>query len=436
MKRIIIVFTAFLMTFSLLAEEKSGNARKITVEDAVILAADNNITLKKERISLDLLKKQKNSSWNSASPSISLGATGRGSIGSGKNEDWASGKQKSSDPTFGASASVNINLTPAVVIAVENAKLAYEAGEISYEAMVRSIELNVRKSFYSLLYSKENIAVQESALASAKQTYEANLAKYKQGRLSELDLLNAQYNYERKLPQLESLKQGYEISLDSFKQVLGLKLTEELEFTGNLAEAAATLLNEEAIQVNLDEIPDVKRAKLSVDSAKNTLASTRYTAWGPTFSAGLTATESFTNETLSIDYNFGVSLPLDGYLPWSSRAMNVANQKANYEKQKLTYEDTKTSAAIKIRSSYNTIQQAQAQLDTYEKNVSIMQRAYEMTLSAYNAGSRDLLALQTAIDNLATAKNTLQNQRFTIISAILDLENTLGVPFGTLGQKE
>lgn len=436
MKRIIIVFTAFLMTFSLLAEEKSGNARKITVEDAVILAADNNITLKKERISLDLLKKQKNSSWNSASPSISLGATGRGSIGSGKNEDWASGKQKSSDPTFGASASVNINLTPAVVISVENAKLAYEAGEISYEAMVRSIELNVRKSFYSLLYSKENIAVQESALASAKQTYEANLAKYKQGRLSELDLLNAQYNYERKLPQLESLKQGYEISLDSFKQVLGLKLTEELELTGNLAEAAGTLLNEEAIMVNLDEIPDVKKAKLSVDSAKNTLASTRYTAWGPTFSAGLTATESFTNKTLSVDYNFGVSLPLDGYLPWSSRALNVANQKANYEKQQLTFEDTKTLAAIKIRSSYNTIQQAQAQLDTYEKNVSIMQRAYEMTLSAYNAGSRDLLALQTAVDNLATAKNTLQNQRFTIISAILDLENTLGVPFGTLGQKE
>jgi outer membrane protein TolC len=436
MKRIIIVLTAFLMTFYLLAEEKSANARKITVEDAVILATDNNITLKKERLSLDLLKKQKNSSWNSASPTISLGANGRGSIGSGKNADWSSGKQKSSDPAFGATASVNVNLTPAVVLAVQSAKLAYEAGEISYEAMVRSIELNVRKSFYSLLYSKENIAVQESALASAKQTYEANLAKYKQGRLSELDLLNAQYNYERKLPQLESLKQGYEISLDSFKQVLGLKLTEELEFTGNLAEAAATLLNEEAIQVNLDEIPDVKRAKLSVDSAKNTLASTRYTAWGPTFSAGLTATESFTNKTLSVDYTFGVSLPLDGYLPWSSRALNVANQKANYEKQQLTFEDTKTSAAIKIRSSYNTIQQAQAQLDTYEKNVSIMQRAYEMTLSAYNAGSRDLLALQTAVDNLATAKNTLQNQRFTIISAILDLENTLGVPFGTLGQKE
>ena len=57
-----------------------------------------------------------------------------------------------------------------------------------------------------------------------------------------------------------------------------------------------------------------------------------------------------------------------------------------------------------------------------------------MALAAYNAGSKDLLSLQTAADNLAGAKNTLQNQRYTIISAILDLENTLGVPFGTLGE--
>lgn len=433
MKRIFFVLTACFIFFSLSAQEKSGNVRRITIDDAVILAADNNVSLKQQKISLDLLKKQKNSSWNSASPSITLGATGSGSLGAGSNEDWSLGKQKSTDPSFSASASLNVNLTPAVLIAVQGAKLSYEAGEISYESMVRTIELNVRKSFYGLLYSKENIAVQESALASAKQTYEANLAKYKQGRLSELELLNAQYNYERKLPTVESLKQSYEISLDSFKQVLGLKLTEELELTGDLEEASEAVINEDSIMVNLDDIPDVKKAKLSVDSAKISLASTKYTAWGPTFSAGLSATEGITNKTLSVNYNFGVSLPLDGYLPWSTRALNVANQKANYEKQQLTLEDTKTSAAIKIRSSYNTIQQAQTQLDMYEKNVSLMQRTYEMTLSAYNAGSKDLLALQTAADNLASAKNTLQNQRYTIISAILDLENTLGVPFGTLG---
>ena len=126
-------------------------------------------------------------------------------------------------------------------------------------------------------------------------------------------------------------------------------------------------------------------------------------------------------------------MPLDGYLPWSSGALSIENQKTNLKKLQFTLDDTLTSTAIKIRSSYNTITQAQTQLEMYEKNVQLMQRTYEMTLSAYNVGSKDLLALQTAADNLASAKNTLQNQRFTIISAILDLENTLGVPFGSLG---
>ena len=47
-------------------------------------------------------------------------------------------------------------------------------------------------------------------------------------------------------------------------------------------------------------------------------------------------------------------------------------------------------------SLMRTINIFQAQLDMYEKNVALMQRAYEMSLSAYNAGSKDLLVLQTA----------------------------------------
>ncbi len=410
-------------------------AEKITVDDAVILAADNNISLKQQKLSLDLLKKQKNASWNSASPSLSLSANYAGSQ-AGSNEAWSDGSQMKNAPTLSASASVSVRLAPSLATSIQSAKLSYEAGEISYESMVRSIELSVRKSFYNLIYSRENIEVQESALESAKQTYESNRTKYNQGRLSELDLLNAQYNYEKKLPALETLKQSYEIALDSFKQVLGIKLSESIELEGSLEDVADMIITEEAIMMNLDDVPDVKKAQMNVEAAKNSLMATRFSAWGPSISASASASENITNETLSMNYSLGLSIPLDGYLPWSSGALSIESQKTNLEKLKLTLEDTKTSTAIKIRSSYNTIKQAQTQLDIYEKNVILMMRAFEMTLSAYNAGSKDLLALQTAADNLATAKNTLQNQRYTIISAILDLENTLGVPFGSLGTSE
>ena len=57
--------------------EKNNAAKdvqKISVEDAVILAADNNISLKSQKIELDVLEKKDKYSWNSISPSISLGA--------------------------------------------------------------------------------------------------------------------------------------------------------------------------------------------------------------------------------------------------------------------------------------------------------------------------------------------------------------------------
>jgi hypothetical protein len=43
--------------------------------------------------------------------------------------------------------------------------------------------------------------------------------------------------------------------------------------------------------------------------------------------------------------------------------------------------------------------------------------------------------LQNASDALMTARDNLNSQKIKIFSAILDLENTLGVPFGTLGKE-
>ena len=130
-----------------------------------------------------------------------------------------------------------------------------------------------------------------------------------------------------------------------------------------------------------------------------------------------------------------VSIPLDGYLPWSTGALSVAAQKATLKDLQLQLENQKTTAEISIQNSAKSIMQAQSQLDLRKKNVELAQKTYDMTLNAYNHGSRDLLTLQNAADSLMSAKINLMQQKFTLISAVLDLENTLGIPFGTLGTK-
>ena len=128
------------------------NIRKLTVDDAVILAADNNISLQRQRISLNTLEKKKDTSWNGISPSLS--ASGNMSIPFDEN----------SKLSYSVSASASLSFTPSLFTAIKTAKLNYENGVTSYENAVRTVELNVRKVFCNLLYTKENIQLQERKL--------------------------------------------------------------------------------------------------------------------------------------------------------------------------------------------------------------------------------------------------------------------------------
>lgn len=425
MKKVLLLTTIFLCGMFFCYSQES--IRKLTVDDAVILAADNNISLQRQRISLNTLEKKKDTSWNGISPSLS--ASGNMSIPFEEN----------SKMSYSISASASLNFTPSLFTAIKTAKLNYENGVTSYENAVRTVELNVRKVFCNLLYTKENIQLQERKLETAKSLYESNLAKYNRGQLSELDLLNSQYNYESTIPTLQSLQINYDNSIATFKQTLGLNQSEEIELVGNIED----FLNIGKIEINknIEEVPAVKTILANMELAKTQLLATRFSAWGPSLSASYSYGKSgnFESSDLRTTGNalsLSLRIPLDGFLPWSNGALSIANQKANLQDLELQLKEKKESTELEIQNSIKKIEQAQAQLNVLENNVELAQKRYNMTLTAYNHGSKDLLTLQNASDALMTARINLSSQKITIFSAILDLENILGVPFGTLGKTD
>ena len=424
LKKVLLLTIIFLSVINVGYSEDS--IKKLTVDEAVILAADNNISLQRQRISLNTLEKKKNTSWNGISPSLS--ASGSASI---PFEDG--------DISYSVSGSVSLSFTPSLFTSIKSAKLNYENGVTSYENAVRTIELNVRKIFCSLLYTKENIELQQRKMETAKSLYESNLAKYNRGQLSELDLLNSQYSYESVIPTLQSLQNNYENSIATFKQTLGLSQDVQIELVGNIEE----YLNIGKIQINknIEEVPAVKTILANIELAKTSLLATRFSAWGPSISASYSYGKAGTSassdlRTTGNSLSLSLRLPLDGFLPWSNGALSIANQKANLQDLELQLKEKKESVALEIQNNIKNIEQAQAQLKVLESNVQLAQKRYNMTLTAYNHGSKDLLTLQNASDALMTARDNLSSQKIKIFSAILDLENTLGVPFGTLGKEE
>ena len=432
-KRFILKKTIFLSIFLLLFCEVvfcQQDVRQLTIDDVVILAADNNLSLKRNQLALNQLELKDKYSWNSASPTI------------GASAQFGNGLQENST-SLSISGNVSFRLTPALYSSIKSAKLNYENGITSYENAVKTVEKNVRQIFYSLIYSKENLTLLNRNLETAKQRYDLSREKFNRGQLSELDLLTTQMNYESLKPSYESAEIAYENSIANFKQLLGINQNEQIELIGNLDEMMNVSINQDLLEYNIEELPTVKEIKSKIELAKTNLLATKFSAWGPSISLGYNASKAgqdMTGEFAWADFkqsvSVGVSIPLDGYLPWSNGSLSISAQKSSLEDLNLQLENEKTTVELTIKKYIKEINQAKSQLSSLQSNVALAQKTYDMTLNAYNYGSRDLLTLQNAADSLLKSKNQLQSQVYNLICKIMDLEFTLGLPLGALTAAE
>lgn len=419
LKESFVLFLLFFMLSGLFAQNKI-----LTIEDAVQLAKENNISVKTAENTLDNLGLLNKYSWNSVSPTATLS----GNLADDIENDSSS---------FSFSGSVNLNLKTNLYSEIKGAKLNYEKGLLAYNEAVRKIELSVRKNFYNLIYQKENLVLQKRSLETSKTQYLNNQEKFKNGKISELDAFTSRVNYESKKPVVESAEINFQNDLATFKQLLGIPQQTEIELDGSLDE----ILNLKEISFDLlpkvnEPAPDVKSAEYNVEIAKNSLLDSRFSAYAPTVtgsysygkSKNLNQDEWTTTNRLSV----GISVPLDGVLPWSTRAVNIKTNRNVLDTAEKNLEDAKTTVAVQTESYIRKINQAVKQLDSLKSTEELANQTYQMTLTAYNYGKTDFLSLQNANDSVLSAGVNLKSQAYTLISTILDLESVLGLDFGTL----
>ncbi|WP_407425058.1 TolC family protein [Treponema sp.] len=429
---IFFILTAYSFSFAQNSEQPVSTA--LSVEDAVNLAKKNNISIAREEITLNGLKRADSHSWNSISPTVSLGA------GSSIPVDALSDTKSNYTANLGVSATFSLSLSANLYTSMQSAKIAYESGKISFEDAVKSVELSVREAFYTLLYEKENITLQEQNLEIAKTQYSNNLAKYNQGRLSEIDVLSAEVNYKSKIPTVGSAKTTFLNDLASFKQLLSLPIDERIELSGSLDD----LINLNEIKVDMKDVKssDIKLLEYKIASAKNTVLDKRFSAFAPSLSASLNLRDQYwytgykgaePEPEKSASISLSATIPLDGFLPWSARNDAVDSAKDTVKDLELQLDNEMKNLKRTVDSSLRSIRQSQESIQYKQANVELAKKTYEMTAEAYNRGTKDLLTLQDANASLLNAQVSLKNETLTLIKAVLNLENTIGVPFGTLG---
>ena len=428
-----VIFAGMLLVANVYAAE---NAKKyaLSVEDAVKIAKENNVSIKRQKITLDAALRAKKDSWNSVSPSVVVGASSTVPV------DFLTGGDQSSDfdASFGVNAGVSVSLSANLFTSIKSAQLDFEQSKISFDEAVRQIELSVRQSYYGLLYEKENIGLQEENLRIAKQQYESNLQKYNAGRLSEVDALSAEVNYKSKIPTVENAYTTYINDLDNFKQVLGLAIADEIEFTGSLDDYL--YLGEIKVEEKDVISATLQTLESQLESAKVSVMDKRFSAFAPSLNAKLSWQDSSwyvgkddaSDPKKTASVSLSASIPLDGVLPWSQKNNAIDSAKDKVSDLELQIDNERKTFVRTINSSLRSIKQSQEAIKYKQANVELAEKNYSMTSEAYNRGTKDLLSLQNSNNTLLQAKVSLNSEILTLAKTIIKLESTIGADFGSL----
>ena len=423
LKQILFLFILFSVFSWNVYSAENGELSKekiLTLEECISLAKENNLSIKVQKNTLNDLKRKNETSWNSVSPSI--------------KGDAAFQDDFNKTQSFSISGSLGLTLSTNLYSTIKGAKLNYENGLLTYNQAVKQIEMSVWKTFYDLIYKTEYFSFQSQNLLTAKKNYEQNLEKFKNGKISELDVMSSRVSYEQKKPVLEEARIDLTNNLELFKNIIGVDFDDEIKLDGSLD----FLLELKGIKLPPKEnpSPDVQAAKFAVEIAENNLLAQRFSSYSPvitgTYKYGQTLNidNSLWNETSSL--SVGVSIPLDSYLPWSSSAVSINSKKESLESAKLNLEDAEKSIRVNTENALRKINQIISMLEVSKETVALAKKTYEMTETAYNYGKTDFLTLQNASDNVLNAEVSLKNQAKTLMETLLDTEYLLGLEFGTI----
>ncbi|MDR1786480.1 MAG: TolC family protein [Spirochaetaceae bacterium] len=427
-------------------------AEDFSLEQALELALGNNADLAAKKVALEQARREAAFSWNALWPNLSLtgGISNTHPIdpaGDGTTS-WSAGiGTASTDPitfSFAASdiwsASVGVNVKPIAAVPVQMRLAAVKLlseGETYLEAE-RALITEVSTGFFKLLADRENIEILRAALALSKRQYEETMQKYNRGLASELDLLNAEYDYQTAGPELDDAVKAYDASLASFLLVLGLEGDADRTPAGDIVTRLVKLPpRAELAALYTGNRGDVKRADLAVRSSELGALSAKLQAKAPTIglseSFALSPGPAATGAAAGADpvskgvFSLSVSIPVTPWLPFSSPALSLKAADETTALAERSLETTRKQAALDIQKKADALGQAAGKIHSARMNHTIAARAHELSQQGYEAGLVSQTDLLSARQRMVSARQAVLQAEIAYISAVYDLAGALGL---------
>jgi outer membrane protein TolC len=440
MKNVTILLLISMVSLTLLPAE----AKIIDIDTAILLLNQNNMDIQARSFDVKIAERNKKTAWNALLPSLDVTTSTKV-----MNNPYYSSSYSTYGPydarfDFNLDISASLGINYALGAAIKNYALLYESGEISYEMAVKGMEMNTKIQFYGLLNLEEQLKIMKKGIDLAQKRYAQAQENFRNGLIPELDVLRTRVALESQKPAYSNLQTQYDNSLMGFKVMLGIDRTQEVKIVGTLNTETYTFdaekliknylagsLTLKALNKNLEILYNSKDmntqyAYTPVLSLSYSLNPLSYNPWADDYTTATEAWNFNDDEGIGMGtFYLGLTFSLDNVIPGSSKNVELNTLKDQINQLKLNLQQSVLDSEVEIINTIAKLENSIEQLKANRLNVELSRKAYEMTSEAYELGTKELLDVESAQNDLLNAEATVLGEQFTYISGLLNLEYTL-----------
>ncbi len=274
---------------------------------------------------------------------------------------------------------------------IRQLELALENSQINYALRKLSIEQQVTQQFLSLYASRESLKIAQESLKNATESFQIIESKVKAGISAPEELYQADLTRLSSVASLENKQISYENALDSFKILIGLPLTEEIEAVADIRKKIVEVDLDKAVSHALENRMELRQRDISIQNALDSL--TRAEAENEfkgsiALSVGLTGVNtqfrslydsSNTDKQIALSFNIPV-------FDWGEKRHRLAATQASIDAARLSAGELRKDITAGIRQAYRGLQNQKRQIEIAEVNVKNAERTYEINLERYKNG--------------------------------------------------
>ncbi|KAB1158891.1 TolC family protein [Tenacibaculum aiptasiae] len=423
--------TKIVLLGALLVSLTGFSQKQWTLKECVDHALKNNITIKQNKLSVQLAEKDVAIAKGSFLPDLNASSSGSVNFGSSIAQNGSrisadnlrfSGSLRTSTTLFNGFRNLNT---------YKQAKLGVEGSKLDLEVIENDISLNVVNTYLNVLFAKENLNVAKIQAEISKKQIDRAKAQFEAGAVPKGDLLNVQSTAATDAQNVVTQENTLNLALLRLSQLLQLPYegfdvqTIDLNSpSGALLYDNSNVVFEKAVK-NRPEITkaelNVKNADLSIDLAKGAyLPSLSFDASAGSSYQHFFNTDIFPNDYLfkQINDNLGYSVGLSLNIPIFNRfqtknrvsksIISKENSELALENQKLQLRQTIEQSFLDAKAAAKTFEAAKVSLDAQKE-------AFKNAQVSYDYGSMTQFDFDQVRNRLVNAEGAMIRAKYDYV---------------------